>query len=194
MKKIILLAILLICFVAGIYGTYAYLTASETKESTFVIGDIQLTLDETKTDAYGVPTGESARVLQNNYILVPAYRYTKDPTVHLQANSEDCWLFAYIENGLESIEGEETVSEQLIENKWNKLNGVDNVYYRHHSTSKQDQDYVLFNYFTIDEQTDTKAIQEHANQTIQVIVYAIQSKGLNDPHTAFLTCLRQNDT
>lgn len=82
-------AILLVSISVG--ATVAYLTDTDSVKNTFTVGNVQITLDETDVDLYGVKDGET-RVKANDYKLIPGHNYIKDPTLHVQKGSEDAWV------------------------------------------------------------------------------------------------------
>lgn len=57
-------AVLLVA--ASVFGTLAYLTATDTVTNTFTVGKMQITLDEALVDANGETT-DGDRVKKNNY-------------------------------------------------------------------------------------------------------------------------------
>lgn len=92
-KKIIasLLALVLVIG-ASIFGTLAYLQdKSEEVKNTFTVGDVQIKLDEADVDVYGKKVSED-RVLGNEYKLIPGHSYIKDPTVTVEAGSEESYI------------------------------------------------------------------------------------------------------
>ena len=96
-KKALLLALCAVLLVVStVFATMAYLTSTtEVVKNTFTVGNVKITLDEAKVNEYGVKDGDT-RVTENTYKLMPGHTYTKDPTIHVDANSEDCWLFVKI--------------------------------------------------------------------------------------------------
>lgn len=88
MKKpvVIGLAILLVCLVvAG--STIAWLTAEASMTNTFTIGKIEISLEE------------PAWAISNNKIY-PGAEIAKNPTITVKADSEDCYVYAMIDNQL----------------------------------------------------------------------------------------------
>ena len=81
------LALLLACvlLLGGVIGgTVAWLTAnSDGVTNVFTESDIDVTLSETKPGNNTAP-------------MVPGWKIEKDPTVAVDADSEDCWLFVKI--------------------------------------------------------------------------------------------------
>ncbi len=111
MKKIRKVLALTLCAIAlvgaSVMGTMAYLTDNDTVTNTFTVGNVDITLDETDVDEYGVQDGET-RVKTNKYKLLPGHEYTKDPTVTVVAGSEDAYVrmlvtvegMTYLQNAL----------------------------------------------------------------------------------------------
>jgi len=92
-KRALLLVLCAIALVvASIMGTLAYLqSTTEVVKNTFSAGKVQITLDETDVDVYGVKDSEN-RVTANDYKLIAGHTYTKDPTVTVKANSEASYV------------------------------------------------------------------------------------------------------
>lgn len=96
LRRVLLLlacAVMLVSLSVG--ATLAYLTSTESVKNTFTVGDVQITLDEAdvKTDGT-LETNE--RVKANEYHLMPGHSYIKDPTVTVLADSEDCYVRAFV--------------------------------------------------------------------------------------------------
>lgn len=89
-------AMALVCvFAVGM--TIAYLTSTtETVTNTFTVGNVKITLDEAMVDEMGVPVENADRVTANTYKLLPGHTYTKDPTIHVDESSEDCFIRAKV--------------------------------------------------------------------------------------------------
>lgn len=116
LRKVLLLAcsaVLLVCLSVG--ATLAYLTSqTEEVKNTFTVGKVAITLDEALVTADGepakvvtdpdtqektietVPLKQADRVKANDYKLMPGHTYTKDPTVTVKADSEDCYIRAFV--------------------------------------------------------------------------------------------------
>ena len=95
LKKLLLAvccAALLVCVSIG--ATVAYLTSNDAVKNTFTVGNVQIKLDEAKTDdkGNGTPVEGAARVKANKYHLLPGHSYTKDPTVTVLAGSEESYV------------------------------------------------------------------------------------------------------
>ncbi|MBR2019835.1 MAG: SipW-dependent-type signal peptide-containing protein [Clostridia bacterium] len=108
-----------VLLVAGsIMGTLAYLTSTASVTNTFTVGNVSITLTESKSD------GSNERVTEeNNYHLVPGTTYDKDPLITVAANSEASYIFVKVENGLSALEaaGESSIATQLKKGGWKLL-------------------------------------------------------------------------
>lgn len=194
MKKAKKIVALLLCAVlligASVAGTLAYLTSKATVTNSFTVGKVVLGedgkagLDEAKVDEYGVAVTPAARVTENTYKLIPGHTYTKDPTVHVGANSEACWLFVKVENGIANIEaatatGEDPytkIAEQVTTNGWTLVDGETNIYYKEAAkTGDTGADYIVFSNFRLATNAD---VSSYASAKITVTAYAIQKDGL----------------
>jgi len=94
MKKRALLTVLcaILLVVATIMGTMAYLTDTKEVKNTFTVGKVYIDLNETDVDENGVVIPSASPVKENSYKLLPGHTYTKDPTVTVLADSEDCYV------------------------------------------------------------------------------------------------------
>lgn len=103
MKKKLLALILSVAVVASIAaaGTLAYLTStSETVENVFTMGKIDIELWEHELQEDGSLDMDKV-VTENEYNrILPGMQMNKDPFVTVKANSEDCYLYAFVYNGL----------------------------------------------------------------------------------------------
>lgn len=96
----ILLCILCIAAVAAasVMGTLAYLTDTDSAVNTFTVGNVEITLDETKVGPDGKPVDEDGdgkpddRVRENEYHLLPGMEYTKDPMITMMPDSERSYV------------------------------------------------------------------------------------------------------
>ena len=193
MKKKILMALALIgcaiVLVAGtIAGTVAYLTSTTgTISNTFTVGNIVITLDEAPVDDNGKATNGTRVTNGNAYHLVPGGEYDKDPTVHVAAKSDKCYLFVKVENNLAGIEGANTIASQMNTNGWTALGGVNNVYYQivDACASNNAVDVQVFSKVTVNKDVNNATLASYANETIKVTAYAIQYVGFNDAGAAW---------
>lgn len=177
MKKTltVILAFVLVV-VISVTGTFAYLTSSDSVTNTFTVGKVAITLDEAKVEN-GVAVEGADRVKANSYKLLPGQEYDKDPTVHVDAQSEDAWLFVKVENEISAIENSEnTVAAQMAANGWTAVTGATGVYAYEAKVSAED-DIVVFENFTIADSVDNATLASYANKTIKVTAYAVQAAG-----------------
>ena len=174
---LVLCAVLLVT--ASVLGTMAYLTSTDQVVNTFTVGKVAITLDEAKVDPDGTAATPAARVKENAYHLLPGHGYTKDPTVHVQANSEDSFIFVKVENGIANYEDRPTIAEQIAARGWTPLTGVANVYYKAYTKSAEITDLPVFGNFTIaDHANATDGWNNFSAETkVTVTAYAVQQDG-----------------
>ena len=112
-SKALLLSLCAVLLVAAsVLGTMAYLTDSETVTNTFTVGQVHLTLDEAKVNPMGQPLDKNGKAPdeegyesgkldrwqpttddpEQEYHLLPGHSYTKDPTVTVDAGSEESYV------------------------------------------------------------------------------------------------------
>ena len=95
-NKIMLLALCMVALIAvSVLGTMAYLTSTKTVTNTFTVGNVAIKLDETKvtTDGSAATGNDSGRTESGNeYKLMPGHSYIKDPTVTVNAKSEESYV------------------------------------------------------------------------------------------------------
>ncbi len=84
-RLMIVAAIALVCVLAA-GGTIAWLTASASVSNTFTVGNIAITLDEP--------------AWSDGSKLYPGAVIAKNPTIKVTAGSEDCYVYAMVDNQL----------------------------------------------------------------------------------------------
>lgn len=181
-KKVLILGLCAVLLVAAsVLGTMAYLTDTAEVKNTFTVGNVAITLDEAKVDVNGVEVTPATRVAENEYKLMPGHEYIKDPTVHVAAGSEDCFLFVKVKNGISGIETKteaNTIAAQMAANHWKAVDGVANVYVYAEDTNptvvQAGADKLVFANFTIDGNVNT--FEENVKDIV-VTAYAIQADG-----------------
>lgn len=186
-----LCAVLLIA--ASVLGTMAYLTSTDEVKNTFTVGQVKITLDEAKVDENGKPVEGAARVKANSYKLLPGHTYTKDPTIHVDAVSEDSWIFVKVENGIAAFEaatsteenGYKSISGQITANGWTALNGVANVYYKPYTKSDTGSDLIVFSNFKIADTANDVQGWATLNATVNITAYAVQKDGFATAEAAW---------
>lgn len=166
-----LCAVLLV--VSTVFVTMAFLTSQDSVTNTFTFGKVGITLDEAKVTAAGVKDGE-VRVKENEYHLIPNHTYVKDPTIHVADDSEECWLFVKVENGLANAEAEgaTSIESQMAAKGWAKVEGTD--VYAYATKQAAGADVVVFDNFKIAGTTDVSLYED---AEIVVTAYAIQADG-----------------
>ncbi len=194
LKKLLLAvccAALLVCVSIG--ATVAYLTSKGTVTNTFTVGKVKITLDEAKVNLEGVEVnkdgealveGEKApRVTENAYKLLPGHTYTKDPTVHVAADSEACYVFVKVANDVSAIETTETsktIAGQIAAKGWTSLDGETGVYYKVWNPNDA-ADLVVFENFTIADTVKVTNLENITTDTkIEITAYAIQKDGFEN--------------
>lgn len=178
-KKALVMALCAVLLVVvSVAATIAFLTSQDSVKNTFTVGKVEITLDESDVDEYGLPNIGADRVKENEYKLIPSHEYTKDPVVHFAAGSEASWLFVKVENGLAAIEADTKIADQILANGWTKLTvtGAE-VYYKSVDANYTTDaiDYAVFEKFTVAEDADVSAYE---TADITITAYAIQSDGL----------------
>lgn len=180
-KKIVaaLLAVVLLIGI-GVGGTLAWLMDTTlTVKNTFTVGEVTITLKESPLNdngSYGTPAEGTA----NAYQLIPGKKYTKDPTVAVDATSEDCWLFVKFEengNAAQYITYTSTLNEG---NGWTQGDGTvipADVWYREVKKTDTTRSWALLqgNEITINANTVTNETMDAAkNASLNYIAYAVQ--------------------
>ncbi len=194
-KALLLTFCAVLLVVASVLGTIAYLTANDTVANTFTVGQVAINLDEAKVNPDGTPVANADRVKENSYKLLPGHEYTKDPTVHVNAVSENSWIFVKVENGIAAYEANTTdykqIADQITENGWTALDGVANVYYKSYAQNATGADLVVFENFKVSDTANT--VDGWANITditekstkVTVNAYAIQADGFDTAEEAW---------
>lgn len=223
-KRTKILAVVLSCaaILGGtVFGSMAYLKDQDVVTNTFTVGQVDISLDEAltndageklaadKTTVYTDPAAQTLadRVKANTYKLIPGHTYVKDPTVHVAAGSETCYVFVKVENGLAksdkktieadhdaAVGGYKSVNSQINNNHWIGLyyNVTDTadpthitkkhssgVYYKLVSAedAKKGIDLQVFSCFKIKDGATAAELEDYEDSTIKVTAYAIQADG-----------------
>ncbi|WP_434309999.1 SipW-dependent-type signal peptide-containing protein [Hominifimenecus sp. rT4P-3] len=175
---------------ASVLGTMAYLTSQDSATNTFTVGSVAITLDEQDVDN---STEGKDRDQANAYHLVPGHEYTKDPIIHVNAASEDCYVFVKVENGISAYEaaaegGYKPISAQILANGWTALDGVANVYYKEYAKEQADKDLEVFENFKISDAANTVNGWSDINaENTQITIhgYAVQKDGFDTAKAAW---------
>lgn len=206
-KALTMAAVLLLVLALGIGGTLAYLTSkSETITNTFTVGNVSISLTEhqydennfaqVKKDTDGTPVSVTDN--EQSYKLIPGTTYAKDPTVTVEKDSEDCYLFVK----LEKLHNPDTYLEYTNKltdgtSGWTALEGVTDVYYREVTRdADNDQTFALIkdNQVTVKstlDNNDLKSITENTQPQLKYTAYAIQESGFNSASVAWTALQKQ---
>ena len=140
-KALALVLCALMLVAASVFGTLAYLTDTDAVTNTFTVGKVDIKLDETDVNIYGVKDGET-RVAANKYHLIPGHEYTKDPMVTVLAGSEESYVRMMVEinfskeldeifdpNGEELPNGAELISifKGYEESNWKYVGNIEDT-------------------------------------------------------------------
>lgn len=171
---------------ASVLGTMAYLTSSDAVVNTFTVGNVKIDLDEAKVDENGTEVSNADRVKSNDYKLMPGHEYKKDPTVHVKAGSEDCYLFVEVSNDIAAIEtsvASDKVSAQIVANGWKAVENENGVYVYTNGGStpvavSAGADKLVFSKFIIDGTATSDDLKDYTEgKKITITAYAVQADG-----------------
>lgn len=192
--KVLAIAVCAILLVVGsIAGTVAYLMDSAEVTNTFTVGNVSITMDEAKADEYGnfvngegqiVSTAaDAARVAgtaqdKNVYKIIPGHSYKKNPTIVVEAGSEDCYLFFKINVSNNDFDEKLTFD---IGSDWTQIDSTGVYFYNTKAVAGTVVD--PFTTFTVD--SDIEDVSVYAAAEITVTAYAVQADGFADATTAW---------
>ena len=213
-KALLLTLCAVLLVTASVLGTMAFLTSTASVENTFTVGSVKITLDEAKVTPDGKPVEDAARVTENSYKLMPGHTYAKDPTIHVDAASEDCFIRAkvtltnadkwieiakkYADNKVENIiKGTDDniwwVSQPAVDNEKNTVTYT--FVYKNEShtdelgkriwTSTDSKDLVLFKEIAIPGGLTNDELKGVGNSKITVVAEAIQADGFETEAAAW---------
>lgn len=205
-RKALLLTLCAVLLVAAsVFGTIAYLTDTEAVTNTFTVGQISMSMDEAKVNVAGQKLNNADevwkdgdtladRVMENQYHLLPGQTYSKDPIIHVAADSEDSYIFITVDNnGIEAIEEKAdanytSVSTQILANGWTwwKNDGNVHYFYQEYTKGQTDKELEVFQQFKVGDAVTNEQLKafydaaaENNDQAKAVIVtaYAVQKAG-----------------
>ena len=191
-KKFIAIILTMMLVTSVTFGiTLAYLTSNDAVENVFTVGNVEISLDEADYDENG--DIESAdRVKTNTYKLIPGRNYGKEVQVHVKQGSEPCYVFIKIDNGIEAIESTYyTIEEQLCDQGWVPVDGVDGVYYQEGITDGvidagiRQIDLIVFEEFTIAKNVPNDTLKTYEDAKITIKAYAVQAEGFKSAKDAW---------
>ena len=174
---LVLCAILLV--VGSVMGTLAYLQAqTKTVTNTFTVGNVSITLKEygikadgtiDKDTVYDV-TAEAKTV--ENIKLVPGRTIYKNPFITVADNSEDCYLFVEIVNGLS---GNVTIN---MTDGWTQI--AESNYWMYETKVSENTTVNVFETVTC----STGITNDTATGSITITAYAVQAEGFTDNNSS----------
>ncbi len=208
MKKIVATgSALALTAAVAVGGTLAWLQdTSETVTNTFVWSadnNINLTLDETKVNPNGDPVklvdgelqvvnkGEADRTTANTYTIVPGKEVLKDPTLHLDTETES-YVYVTVNNQL----GDNATIGWPENNRWMEIDTLDGVpvYAYDFNGDKQlteadkvtnEANIPVFEDITFSSNLNATTGAELTNQKIVVNGYAVQATAGETPLAAW---------
>ena len=205
-KKIVTLCLAAALAVTAIGGTLAYFIDDEAVQNTFTVGNVDITLDESVVNEYGV--GQGGRTSEGEeYKLVPGYTYEKDPTVTVLAGSEPSYIRVFVTfnkiTELKALFGNPFYPEKLVngwdETKWECV-AMDNETYEfryHEIVDARAEDKVLedlFTHFTLPAELTNEEVATLDGLTIDVKAEAIQAYNFENADKAWEAFEQQNST
>ena len=174
MKKTLITILVTVLVCTAVFGTtLAYLMdKTETITNTFTYGNVDIDLTEASP---------------REYKMLPGHEYTKNPTVTVKANSEDCWVFIKIEKSANF----DTFMTCAIDSTWGdaiETNGTTSVYAQKVTGVTADRDLAVLagNKVTINNVTQAKLDEaKNSEPTLKVTAYAVQADGFTTAAAAW---------
>ncbi len=195
-----IISLIVVAFV-GVAITVAYFTDTDKSVNVFTVGDVDITLSETKVNQNGEVSEENERVKENQYHLIPGHEYTKEPIITITAGSEEAHIRALITltnyKELKEIFGNDFTLTDLIsgldENTWlfekETINNDNTVtyeyrYYKTESGFVEEEEVSkdltpIFNKVIIPGEITNQEIAKLESFEITIIAEAIQDSGFN---------------
>lgn len=170
-KAVVLVLALSLLVGGAIGGTLAWLTdKTDEIKNVFTIGNINIELTETEQE----------------YKMVPGTTIAKDPTVTVEADSENCYLFVKLEK---SDNFDDFLTYDMADG-WTELDGEAGVYYREVESSDNALEFSVLAGDKVSVKANvTKAMMdgltEETYPTLTVTAYACQSEGMADAAAAW---------
>lgn len=205
-SKVLITALCAVLLVTiSVLGTLAYLTSQDEVVNTFTVGKVKIALDEAAVNADGTEIAGADRVKENNYHLIPGQTYVKDPTLTVNAKSEDSYVRMLLTlncaDEFDAIYAPDKADLTTIFNGYDATNWVYETVTR--DTAKNTITYefrykeivaksatdtkldALFDSITVPSAFDNKDMKSIANLKITVIGHAIQATGFVDADDAW---------
>ena len=186
-KVLLLLLSAVLLVAASVFGTLAYLTSQGSVNNTFTVGKVGIKLEETLVTEYGVAKEPRTMTSSNAYKLIPGHTYKKDPTITVSADSEDCYIFVKIENGLGNdgtiIYNQNKQINWAEQTDWQAITGYSGQVWAYNGELSTNgivpagTVIKVFDAFKFGEQANP---ENYGSSTIKVTAYAIQADGFED--------------
>ena len=157
-KPLLTLCCALLLVAAGVFGTLAYLTGTDTVNNTFTVGNVKITLDEAKVTTDGTPVEGADRVKANEYHLLPGHTFNNATDIIALCTDPE-----FAEDGPTGVENAYPLIRMVnfVEANAAKWDGIipDNM---------MDTEEMLANakYFVYDKPTDTLTYYFYYNETV----------------------------
>ena len=146
-KPTLLALCALIVVTATVFTTLAYLTDKEAVVNTFTVGNVSISLVETDVDKDGDDQS-------NDYHLLPGKTYQKDPTLTVDAESEESYIRMIL-----TVHNHSSV-QAIIDNEKNNLNDYSDL------LGGWDESVWLYNGFTTDADANTISFEFRYFETV----------------------------
>lgn len=170
-KMLTLLVALTMILASASGGTLAWLESrTPTVVNTFTYGMIDISLAETDTGKDGDDNPNT-----NLYEMGLGQAIAKDPTVTVEAGSEDCWLFVKVDESANFAD----FMEYDMADGWQALAQGDGVYYRKVDSAQLPQDFPVLKDHVVN-MKETTTLQQLAAltsadyPTLTITAYAVQ--------------------
>lgn len=178
MKRMNSVVVTVLCAVVmigvSVLGTLAYLQAQTAPvTNTFVAGKVAISLMEYEIDVNGKAVADTAVNVNGSIKLVPGRVIEKKPFITVSDDSEECYLFVKVENGLADYGTIQWAAG------WQEMSP--GVWYCETKQSENAKVYV-FDSFKC---KDTIANYNNFTGTITIIAYAVQAEGFADAAAAW---------
>ena len=207
-KALLVVACALLLVAASVFGTMAYLTSTDTVTNTFTVGKVNIKLDEASVNTDGSLVEGAARVKANSYKLLPGHTYHKDPTVTVEAGSEDSYVRMKVEvKNIDQLKAVFTdasyygtngvfLLQKLVGDwdnaKWASVgyeqsaDGKTGTYeFRYYQKTGPATLEPLFTTITIPGSVDAAGLEKLGNVQIKITGEAIQADGFTDANAAW---------
>ena len=169
---LVIAAVLLVA--AGIGGTFAYFTATQSITNTFTVGNVRIRLYE--------GTKETP-ISTLSFISVPGKRYNKNPTIEVLEKSEDCYLFFEV---IRTPGNETNLQYDLNVAEWMPYNVPNDssrlVYVRKVEEADTPQEFPLLQNNSVSVPATATALRD---ETLGFHAYAVQRAHVNNANEAW---------